>query len=242
MKFKQFEADEKHFEEKVIPRSQRKLDRVDRILKRRSRYSCDLIFFREIEEGDEEKHKSTIQRDGKKYRQIFAGFASVQGDIMPFNNKRTYRTDSTEIWNKLIHILRTDSGIKRVIEVLEDSTKIDVIVVKGAVLINENAVNNFKPLKRKLFSSVSAQAICRSDISYQINEQANDFSELFGIHLDQYTIENFKANSCYLNLIVHTWHDAFDKRRPNGQRKFAELTYDVICNIIGISTRIRTSE
>ena len=156
---KQFEADEKHFEEKVIPRSQRNLDRVDRILKRRPRYSCDLIFFREIEEGDEEKHKSTIQRDGKKYRQIFAGFASVQGDIMPFNNKRTYRTDSTEIWNKLIHILRTDSGIKRVIEVLEDSTKIDVIVVKGAVLINENAVNNFKPLKRKLFSSVSAQAV-----------------------------------------------------------------------------------
>ena len=82
-----------------------------------------------------------------------------------------------------------------------------------------------------------AQAICRSDISYQINEQAKDFSELFGIHLDQYTIDNFKANSCYLNLIVNTWHDAFDKRRPNGQRKFAELTYDVICNIIGISNK-----
>ena len=40
-----------------------------------------------------------------------------------------------------------------------------------------------------------------------------------------------------MNLIVNTWHDAFDKRRPNGQRKFAELTYDVICDIIGISNK-----
>ena len=230
---KHFEADEKHFE----PKGKKIIYNMKKVLDRRPKYSCDLIFFREIEDGDNEKPKSTIRRGDVRYRQIFSGFASVQGNILPFNNKRTYRTDSTEIWKQLKNILYTDPGIKRVINVLEESSKIDVIVIKNAVQIHDNIVNHYKPIKRKLFNSVSAQAICRNDISYEINKQAKRFGELFGIHLEQYTIDNFKANSCYLNLIVNTWHDSFNKRRPNGQRKFAELTYDVICNIIGISNK-----
>jgi len=110
----------------------------------------------------------------------------------------------------------------------------------NAVLLNNNkAAKNYKPQNRRLFKSVSSHAIYRNDISYTLNKQARTFSELFGIHLEQYTLDNFKANSCYLNLIANTWHDAFDIRRPNGTRKFAELTYDVICNAIGITNKFQ---
>jgi len=66
---------------------------------------------RQIDEGDLGHYKKTIQRNGKRYYQIYAGFASVQGNIM------TYREDSLEVWRKLNHILCTDVGIKRVLKI-----------------------------------------------------------------------------------------------------------------------------
>lgn len=232
---------EKNFEKHELPKAKKIIYNIKKVLDRRPKYSCDLLLFREIDEGDLEHYKKTIQRNGKRYRQIFAGFASVQGDIMPFNNKRTYREDSLEVWRKLNHILRTDVGIKRVLKILEISSHVDVIIVKSAVLLanndNNKAAKKYKPQNRRLFNSVSSHAIYRNDISYALNQQARTFSDMFGIHLEQYTIDNFKANSCYLNLIVNTWHDEFDKRRPNGTRKFAELTYDAICKAIGVTNK-----
>jgi len=179
-------AEEKHFEEKVKPKAKKIVYNMKKALDRRPKYSCDVIFFREIEEGDNSKYKSTIKHDGIKYRQIHSDLASVKGNILPFNNNRTFRKESTEIWRQLIHILQTDPAIKRVIEVLSMSSQIDCIVVKGAVEIDDRYVKPYKPLKQKLFNSLAAQAICRKDISYDINKQAIKFSELFGIHLDQY--------------------------------------------------------
>ena len=53
-------------------------------------------------------------------------------------------------------------------------------------------------------------------------------------YLDQYTIDNFKGNSCYVNLIVDKWHDQFEKRRSDGARMYTPLTYESFCNVIGL--------
>jgi len=100
--------------------------------------------------------------------------------------------------------------------------------------IERDAPNNFKPAHRKLFNSVASQAIYQKNISYDLNKQAKNFGELFGIHLDQYTLDNFKANSCYLNLLVDTWHSQFEKRKSTGKRMYSELTYESVCQTIGI--------
>ena len=72
-------------------------------------------------------------------------------------------------------------------------------------------------------------------MSYQLNQQATKFSEMFGVTLHPYVLDNWKANSCYLNTIVDRFHAAFEKEKSDGTRMFAKLTYELVCNIIGVS-------
>ena len=62
---------------------------------------------------------------------------------------------------------------------------------------------------------------------------------MFGIMLNSYTIDNYKANSCFINLIVDTWHEAFEIRKKDKHgkdtRKFAALTYESVCSVIGLT-------
>ena len=64
---------------------------------------------------------------------------------------------------------------------------------------------------------------------------------MFGTNFNKYTIDNFKANSCYINLLVDTWHDAFEKTEKTKAgkiiRMFAELTYESVCSIIGLTCK-----
>ena len=69
-----------------------------------------------------------------------------------------------------------------------------------------------------------------------MNTQASTFAEMFGINLNKYTIDNYKMNSCSLNLFVDTWHERFEKRKKqDGKRMYAELTYESVCKIIGLT-------
>jgi len=107
-------------------------------------------------------------------------------------------------------------------------------VVKDAVEIGEKNAK-FAPLEGKLFSELATKAIYNKEISYDLNEQAQNFAEMFGITLNRYTIDNYKINSCFMNIIVDTWHSAFEKRKKDGKRMYAELTYKSVCKIINLT-------
>ena len=53
------EAEEKHFDARVKPK------KIEKLLK--PTFSCDAIFYRLIKDEDDNKYKSTIKRDGKRY-------------------------------------------------------------------------------------------------------------------------------------------------------------------------------
>src|SRR5690606_8683350 len=82
---------------------------------------------------------------------------------------------------------------------------------------------------------VAPKAIYSKFVDYDLNDQAAKFSELFGINLNKYTIDNYKANSCFMNLIVDTWHEAFEKRKKDNKRMYTELTYESLCEIVGLT-------
>jgi len=201
-----------------------------------------------IDNDDNTKHRSTIMHNGKKYRQIWAyKMANVEGDIMPFNNSRTWSPNKFDMdkveynnayirWKTLINIIRTDNEIKQFLEndALAEYFQIDCIIVKNAVEIDNNG-DLFNPLEGKLFSEHATKAIYNKDISYDLNKQAQNFAEMFGITLNKYTIDNYKLNSCFLNLIVDTWRSAFEKRKTDGKRMYAELTYESVCQIINLT-------
>ncbi|HRP37621.1 MAG TPA: hypothetical protein PLS50_07480, partial [Candidatus Dojkabacteria bacterium] len=211
----------------------------------KQQYTCQLIFFQKVDDDDTKKNRSTITHNGKKYRQIWAyKMANVTGNIMPYNNKRTWRPNKDDMdnvefnaskihWNNLIKIIKTDKDVKQVLEndVMAGYFDFECIVVKDVIAIDQN-VKPFEKLEGKLFSETATQAIFNKEISYDLNEQANNFAEMFGITLNKYTIDNYKLNSCFLNLIIDTWHSAFEKTKKDGKRMYVELTYESLCQIV----------
>jgi len=88
---------DKHFEKHEMPKAKKIIYNIKKLLDRRPKYSCDLLLFREIDEGDLGHYKKTIQRNGKRYYQIYAGFASVHlvvivvcKEYCVFNNDNIY--------------------------------------------------------------------------------------------------------------------------------------------------------
>ena len=58
---------------------------------------------------------------------------------------------------------------------------------------------------------------------------------MFNITPNKDTIDNYKLNSCLINLFVDTWHDSFEKRKKDGKRMYIESTYESVCQIIGLT-------
>lgn len=212
-------------------------------------YSCKAVFYRLMKEDEEEKKGKKdkyLTRNGKRYVQTWAVLANVKGNIPLFNNTLTFRPNKDEmtllefneaqrVWTKLIKILKTDPEIMVFLELAGQNSFDFHLIVITKVAERGKGDANFDFLEGKLFSETAPQAIYSKDISYKLNEQATNFSELFGITLNKYTQENYKANSCYLNLLVDTWHEEFNKIKSDGKRMYAELTYESICELINLT-------
>ena len=63
-------------------------------------------------------------------------------------------------------------------------------------------IATFNAMEGRLFSEKAPKAIYNKDISYDLNEQAVNFADMFGITMNKYTIDNYKANSCYVNMLI----------------------------------------
>lgn len=97
---------------------------VKMVKKVKKNYGCNLIFYRLVAEDDDTKYDKTIKNNGHKYRQIYATtMANVIGDILPYNNKKTFcpiKEDMDDVefnnaqiqWSALIKIIKTDDEIK----------------------------------------------------------------------------------------------------------------------------------
>jgi len=75
-------------------------------------------------------------------------------------------------------------------------------------------------------------------ISYDMYMQANSFAKLFDIKLDPYTGSNYKMNSCFINLIIDTYHCEFEKRKKDGKRMYKELTYKYLMEILELEDKV----
>ena len=91
------------------------------------------------------------------------------------------------------------------------------------LLFNRDNYNSF--LNNKVYSKY---------ISNMINKDAKEFNELFVEKTIDYVKDNYKNNSCFINAIINNFKKAFDVKKPDGKRKFKELTYDNLLNILDI--------
>jgi len=159
---------------------------------------------------------------------------NVNGDLTKFNNLRTYDSNGRK-WKELIKLLRTDPKAKKILK--GKSFDLRLIVVTRTAQNEKYIGKDYNPLTEDLFMDVENKMINNKNITYDLNKQAKTFAELFNVKLHDYVIDNFKANSCYLNTIIDSYKEGLDKLKPNGKRMYKELTYELLCEIIELPLR-----
>ena len=111
-------------------------------------------------------------------------------------------------FKKLVRILKTDKYINSD-TYSPISIDIDVIITKNTRRVQEHhqaqvieKARAYVPQDEYLFHDSIMQTIYDTNIKYNSKPNPTSFFELFDIKLNQYTIDNYRANSCLITLIV----------------------------------------
>ena len=97
--------------------------------------------------------------------------------------------------------------------------------------------------RNKLNQSIMTDVVINKYIKYKVNtkkENINILSDLFDIDANMcyYVESNYKANSCFINEIINTYHDQLEKKRPDGTRYYKHsLTYPYLCALLKIDNK-----
>lgn len=184
-------------------------------------YSATILIYSRDE--PEEKSKSIIHdtrtppRTYYFIRRMIVGV--TQARIQEFNQRRTFDYER-EKWDNLTTILEDDNFFADFYS--ERSHYVNAIIVKEVNTIK--ASTSYDLLTTPLHESSINKAIHNKYINYKTNAKATDFASLFKTEKGL----NERANSCYINAILNTFQEAFNKKKPDGKRKFKELTYDSV--------------
>ena len=174
-----------------------------------------------------------IERNGVLYRKVKPTPVTVFDErIVEFSDRAIYSSD--EAFGDLVEILRHDWRFNDTWNMVTQSQDIDLIIVKDVVKMADDD-GDYDP-KRVVNHCDGNMRVYNEFINYTKNDSAATFGELFHEERSPYVVENFRPASCFVNVIVDTWHDAIEnmKRKKDGKRRYRELTYDSVCEILNI--------
>lgn len=115
-----------------------------------------------------------------------------------------------------------------------------------AIYINTLATTDDDPGSRKKASRYShinlfnfagdgSGAIFSKFTKYEIDKQATEFGKLFKMEIKTEYQGNFRANSCFVNLLMEVYAPALNRaKKSNGVHKFKELTFESLCEILQV--------
>ena len=84
------------------------------------------------------------------------------------------------------------------------------------------------------YNDTNNQAVISKYINYNINNEAKTFGELFKRKYIPYVNDNYKFNSCFINVIINDYKLNFDKLDKHGVRLYKELTYERLFKLLDI--------
>ena len=136
-------------------------------------------------------------------------------------NKKEYN----EIWKMLKH---DENAIER------DDTYIHMIVVSNVETpeIVKNSIE-YKPKDEYRWSDDTEGGMYHTFMNYNINDEAKTFNELFKLEHCDYVENNYKANSCYFNILIDTFKKSFEN---NKHYKF-KATYEDFCDLFDVDLK-----
>jgi hypothetical protein len=202
------------------------------------------LFFIKLSEGTTRdyaqrlaEHRQEFPKDnmvsdrGNIYKQVHVQRLNViDTNINNFVNTRTYDYQKKE-FNQLWKILKYDINAPE--RKGESSSPISLVIVKNAYsapkLETFFGKKEYKP-KETAWHDDNNIGIYHRYINYNINKKAKTFNELFKIDNCDYVENNKKANSCFLNILVDTYHAAFVN---NKHYKF-DGSYQDFCELLEV--------
>ena len=173
------------------------------------------------------------------YNQLRLMNVNVCNDIKSYDKKKTFDVIDdiiNEDFINLINILILDDDFNEYYQYAK--AYINCIYVYD-IENNTNIMTMEHPYLKSLFGKENfndelTKAITSKYSSYFINENSKSFNDLFKLKQIEYVEENYKPNSCFINAIINCFYDSFNAKSSNGTRKFKELTYSRLLNILDI--------
>jgi len=190
------------------------------------------------DDTDIEKSKIIVDKDGMKHYLKYIGTRNGVTDniVKKYVGKRVFYYDA--VFKKLLGLVnanpQSDGYSAIIIKSVSHPTKEEIKNAK-----NQNFKQEYK--KSDFFNEDDERGYYHHYINYAVNKEAKSFNDLFEIPIStDYCKDNYKSNSCFLNILVDTYHEVFNKckfYKFNGTyEEFAELLdIDLKNDNIGIS-------
>lgn len=216
-------------------------------------YQITVLLFRELTDEDDINGKKIIKIGDIEYIQYNKMTITIRSTISPdrydfyipkiikspeyvYLNPYWIETahydgilHTSNIWSDYFAVYSDYIDAIRIIQVkslFKEQREVRKMKKKGITF--DQKINN-------LHSGGIEKKIMNRYINYDLNNEAQIFNDLFDIEIDtKYVLDNFKANSCYINTIVDTYYKPFEQTKNNGKRRYAELTYQKLCDILKI--------
>lgn len=151
-----------------------------------------------------------------------------------FYNKERDGVDIIEGFKDLIK--NNDDDLKEVMRLIELSQDIEGFkIIKRAhynqVYIKPDILNN------NVRNDTIQKAINSNYTKYKLNVEASEFKDLVQLEYCDYLKQNFRARSCLLTVIINKFYNHFNSIKSDGKRRYKELTYDYMCEILQIPNK-----
>ena len=212
-------------------------------LRKLKKYNTSVLLFRKLNEGELVDFYILKTVDKEKFKKKYHGYVlGKKGDIhmkynkvdkvitvkadnnfeKGFQNQRIYN-DDVDKFKYAIRVLKTNKDMKTFIEMVCESNSISLIIF-GHISEDKNQ-NGTNPEEISYHDSLSNEKLFLKYIDYDVNHDSETFKDLF---ITKDNFNDYKENSCFLNLIVSTYRDKF----PSG--RYNPLTFDSLCSILQI--------
>jgi len=207
-------------------------------------YSTDIWFFIRIGKIEAENNRDLLRdkngrisyvkdKYGDFYKRIKTGIYNMNNiDILKFEGRKTYIYEDE--WDELISLLYENEEIAKYFHGREIEIYCQMIFINKIIEINGMKNLNYKPNEEELQCGQKEETIFHKFIKYGLNKNANSFGELFKIEHTEYISDNYKTNSCYVNLLIDAYRPTFDKDRKNKKYYNIDFNYDYLVKLCEI--------
>ena len=178
-----------------------------------------------------EKYTYNAQVLKDRYKQMVL---DNHGNLSKLQQKISFH-NTDEDYDKLVSICKKDENFKEMYN--KYGSYIDAIYIYDANSLS-NKTDPFELIDTDMYQAIDNNAICFKHIDYTLNKEAKTFKDMFEFAEANKSISsNLKANSCFFNLIIATYKEAFENVYCKYERRYQDLTPDRLCEILKIENK-----